>query len=86
MPTQITRRKNVDTSETLIRKSDGLTLAYSAPNLTKMLSGVTDPLFVLQRVGYPFAYQARNQTEFTQTFDTTFNLLLSHPDMPFFKS
>jgi hypothetical protein len=83
--TQITRRKNVDTSEQLIRKSDGLTLAYSGPNLTTMLSGVTDPLFVLQKVGYPFTYQARNQTEFTQTFDTTFNLLLSHPDQPFGK-
>jgi hypothetical protein len=53
--TQITRRKNADTSEQLIRKSDGLTLAYSAPNLTTILSGVTDPLFVLQKVGYPFA-------------------------------
>ena len=82
---QITRRKNADTSEQLIRKSDGLTLSYSEPNLTTMLSGVTDPLFVLQRVGYPFAYQARNQTEFTQTFDTTFNLLLSSPDQPFGK-
>ena len=83
--TQITRRKNADTSEQLIRKSDGLTLTYSAPNLTTMLSGVTDPLFVLQKVGYPFTYQARNQTESTQTFDTTFNLLLSSPDQPFGK-
>jgi hypothetical protein len=82
---QITRRKNADTSEQLIRKSDGLTLAYSAPNLTTILSGVTEPLFVLQKVGYPFTYQARNQTEFTQTFDITFNLLLSHPDQPFGK-
>ena len=83
--TQITRRKNTDTSEQLIRKSDGLTLPYSGPNLTTMLSGVTDPLFVLQKVGHPFTYQARNQTEFTQTFDTTFNLLLSSPDQPFGK-
>jgi hypothetical protein len=83
--TQITRRKNIDTTEQLIRKSDGLTLAYSAPNLTTMLSGITEPLFVLQKVGYPFTYQARNQTEFTQTFDTTFNLLLSSPDQPFGK-
>ena len=82
---QITRRKNADTSEQLIRKSDGLTLTYSGPNLTTMLSGVTDPLFVLQKVVYPFTYQARNQTEFTQTFDTTFNLLLSSPDQPFGK-
>jgi hypothetical protein len=83
---QITRRKNADTLEQLIRKSDGLTLAYSAPNLTTILSGVTDPLFVLQKVGYPFTYQARNQTEFAQaSFDTTFNLLLSSPDQPFGK-
>jgi len=24
-----------------------------------------------QKVGYPFTFQARNQIEFTQTFDTT---------------
>jgi hypothetical protein len=81
--TQITGRKNIDTTEQLIRKSDCLTLAYSWPNLTTMLSGVTDPVFVLQKVGYPFTYQARNQTEFTQTFDTTFDLLLAHPDRAF---
>jgi hypothetical protein len=63
MVTQITRRKNIDTTEQLIRHSDGLTLAYSGPNLTTMLSGVTDPLFVLQKVGYPFTYQARNQSQ-----------------------
>ena len=86
MVTQITRKKNADTSEQLIRKSDGLTLAYSGPNLTTMLSGVTDPFFVLQKVGYPFTYQARNQTEFTTAnFDTVWNLLLSHPDQPFGK-
>ena len=85
MVTQITRRKNADTSEQLIRRSDGSTLPYSGPNLTTMLSGVSDPLFVLQRIGYPFTFQARNQTEFTQTFDTTWDLLLSHPDQPFGK-
>ena len=63
--TQITRRKNADTSETLIRKSDGSTLPYSAPNLTTILSGVSDPLFVIQKVSHPFTFQARNQTEFT---------------------
>ena len=84
--TQITRRKNVDTSETLIRKSDGSTLPYSAPNLTTILSGVSDPLFVIQKVGHPFTFQARNQTEFTTAnFDTVWNLLLSHPDQPFGK-
>ena len=84
--TQITRRKNADTSEQLIRKSDGLTLAYSAPNLTTILSGVSDPLFVIQKVGHPFTFQARNQTEFTTAnFDTVWDLLLSHPDQPFGK-
>ena len=84
--TQITRRKNADTSEILIRKSDGSTLPYSAPNLTTILSGVSDPLFVIQKVGHPFTFQARNQTEFTTAnFDTVWNLLLSHPDQPFGK-
>ena len=65
MHSQITRIKNKDASETLKRRSDGLTLAYSAPNLTTMLTGVTDPLFVLKRIDnngttqgitYPFKY------------------------------
>jgi hypothetical protein len=81
--TRITRRKNADTSEILIRKLDGLVQSYSAPNLTTMLSGVTDPLFVLQKVGYQFTFQARDQTEYTQTFDTTWDLLLSNPDRAF---
>jgi hypothetical protein len=56
-----------------------------------MLSGVTDPIFVLQRVDangnpYPFTLQARNQTEFTTTdFETVWNLLLSSPAQPFGK-
>ncbi|MGB7558690.1 MAG: hypothetical protein WBM37_09255 [Nitrososphaeraceae archaeon] len=84
--TQITRRKNADTSETLIRKSDGSTLPYSAPNLTTILSGVIDPLFVIQKVGHPFTFQARNQTEFTTAnFGTVWDLLLSNPDQPFGK-
>ena len=84
--TQITRRKNADTSETLIRKSDGSTLPYSAPNLTTILSGVSDPLFVIQKVSHPFTFQARNQTEFTTAnFDTVWDLLLSNPDQPFGK-
>jgi hypothetical protein len=84
MVTQITRRKNADTTEQLIRKSDGATLAYSAPNLTTILSGVTDPLFVLQKVGYPFTFQARDQTEFsTANFETVWDLLLSNPDRAF---
>jgi hypothetical protein len=81
---QIIRRKNADTSETLIRKSDGTTLPYSGPNLTTILSGVTDPLFVIQKVGYPFTYQARNQTEFTTAnFDTVWNLMISAPAQMF---
>ena len=56
-----------------------------------MLSGVTDPIFVLQRIddngnAYPFTLQARNQTEFiTADFETVWNLLLSNPDQPFGK-
>jgi hypothetical protein len=83
MATQIIRRKNADNSETLRKHSDGTELPYSGPNLTTMLSGVTDPIFVLRKVGYPFTFQARNQTEFTQTFDTTWDLLLSNPDRAF---
>jgi hypothetical protein len=70
MVTQIARRKNADLSETPRKHSEGSTPPYSVPNLTMMLSGVTDPIFVLQRIGtngiaYPFTLQARNQTEFT---------------------
>jgi hypothetical protein len=65
-------------------------LPYSIPNLTTMLSGVTDPIFVLQRIGansvpYPFTFQARNQTEFTTANFDVWNLLLGHPDQPFGK-
>jgi hypothetical protein len=46
-----------------------------------MLSGVTDPIFVLQKVGYPFTFQARNQPEFTTAdFETAWDTLLSNPD------
>jgi hypothetical protein len=81
----------VDTSETLIKHIDGSTLPYSGSNLTTMLSGVTNPIFVLQRMDvnnnrYPFTFQARNQTEFTTAnFETVWNLLLGHPDQPFGK-
>ena len=50
-----------------------------------MLTGITDPLFVLKRIDnngttqgatYPFMYVARNQTEFTTAdFDTVLDLL-----------
>jgi hypothetical protein len=90
--TQITRvLRKVDDSQILKKHSDGSTLSYSGPNLTTMLSGVTDPIFVLQRVdangiSYPFTLQARNQTEFTTAdFETVWNLLLGHPDQPFGK-
>jgi|RhiMetdeSRZDD1v2_1073273.scaffolds.fasta_scaffold2150949_1 hypothetical protein len=57
------------------------TFTYSAPNLTTILSGVADPLFVLQKEGYPFTFQARDQTEFsTANFETVWDLLLSNPD------
>ena len=60
--------------------------SISAPNLTTILSGVSDPLFVIQKVGHPFTFQARNQTEFTTAnFDTVWDLLLSNPDQPFGK-
>ena len=95
MHSQITRIRNKDGSETRRRRSDGLTLAYSAPNLTTILTGVTDPLFVLKRIDdngttegitYPFKYVARDQTEFTTSdFDTVWDLLLSNPDQPFGK-
>ncbi|CAN5377835.1 hypothetical protein BH18THE2_BH18THE2_25180 [soil metagenome] len=85
--TQITRvLRKVDDSQILKKHSDGTTLPYSGPNLTTMLSGVTDPIFVLQRVdangnAYPYTLQARDQTEFsTADFETTWDLLLSNPD------
>ena len=91
MSTQNTRvLRKVDDSRILKKHSDGTTLPYSIPNLTTMVAGVTDPVFVLQRVNasglaYPFTFQARNQTEFTGDFETTWNLLLSNPDQPFAK-
>jgi hypothetical protein len=54
-----------------------------------MLSGVTDPIFVLKRIddagnAYPFTLQARNQTEFTNaSFDTVWNTLIANPDRAF---
>ena len=89
--TQITRIRYFDGSQTLRKHSDGSTLPYSGPNLTTMLSGVTDPVFVLKRIdnngnAYPFTLQARNQTEFTTAnFDTVWDLLVGHPDQPFGK-
>ncbi|MGA7542725.1 MAG: hypothetical protein WBW34_06650 [Nitrososphaeraceae archaeon] len=92
MATQITRvLRKVDDSQILKKHSDGSTLPYSGPNLTTMLSGVTDPIFVLQRIDangnpYPFTLQARDQTEFTTAnFETVWNLLLSNPDQQFGK-
>ena len=92
MHTQITRIRNKNGSETLKRRSDGLIFLIQAPNLTTILTGVTDPLFVLKRIDdngttegstYPFKYAARNQTEFTTAdFNTVWNLLQSNPDRP----
>jgi hypothetical protein len=56
-----------------------------------MLSGVTDPIFILQRIdansnAYPFTLQARDKPEFsTADFETVWTLLLSNPDQPFGK-
>jgi hypothetical protein len=55
-----------------------------------MLTGVTDPIFVLQQIDangnpYPFTLQARDQTEFTGDHETVWNLLLSSPAQPFGK-
>ena len=90
--TQITRIRNFDGFQTLRKHSDDSTLPYSGPNLTTMLSGVTDHLFVLKRIDdngttegstYPFKFVARDQTEFTTAnFDTVWNQLLSNPDRP----
>jgi hypothetical protein len=65
--TQITKRKNADSPETLKKHSDGLVLPYSKENLTTMLSGLSDPIFVLQRIDannnpYLLTLQARNQS------------------------
>jgi hypothetical protein len=73
--TQITRIRNSDGSQTLKKHIDGSTLPYSEANLTTMLSGVTNPVYVLKRIdnngnAYPFTLQARDQTEFkTADFD-----------------
>jgi hypothetical protein len=77
MVTQITHvLRKVDDSQIL--KKEGTTLPYSGPNLTTMLSGVTDAVFVLQRVdangnSYPYTSQARDQTELLET--------LKHPGL-----
>jgi hypothetical protein len=87
--TQITRIRQSDSSEILKKHSDGSTLPYSGPNLTTMLTGVTDPIFVLKRIddkgnAYPFTLQARDQTEFTTAdFDTVWNTPLGNPDRAF---
>jgi hypothetical protein len=86
--TQITRIRNADGSQTLRKHIDGSTLPYSEANLTTMLSGVTNPIYVLKRVdnngnAYPFTLRARDQTEFKADFETTWTLLLSNPDRAF---
>ena len=89
MPTQITRIKNTDGTETLRRHSDGTTMSYSTGNVTTLISGQPTPIiFVLKRVDnnypYPFTLQARDQTEFqTASFDTAWNTLLENPDRAF---
>lgn len=63
--TQITRIRNSDGSQTLKKHIDGSTLPYSEANLTTMLSGVTNPVYILKRIdnngnAYPFTLQARD--------------------------
>jgi hypothetical protein len=54
-----------------------------------MLSGVTDPIFVLKQIdnngnAYPNTLQARDQIEFTTAnFEIVLNLLLSSPNQTF---
>jgi hypothetical protein len=54
-----------------------------------MLSGVTNPIFVLKKIEsngspYPFTFRARDQTEFTTAnFDTIWNTLIANPDRAF---
>jgi hypothetical protein len=87
--TQITRIRNADGSQTLRKHIDGTTLPYSEPNLTTMLVGVTNPIYVLKQIdnngnaSYPFTFQARDHTELTADFETTWTLLLSNPDRAF---
>jgi hypothetical protein len=89
MPTQLTRTKNTDGTETLTRHSDGTTMPYSTANVTTLISGQPTPIiFVLKRVDnnypYPFTLQARDQTEFqTASFDTVWNLLIAAPSQRF---
>jgi hypothetical protein len=59
--TQITRIKNADNSETLKRQTDGATLPYSEGNLTTLLTGYTNPTYVLKNKDYPYTFQARNE-------------------------
>jgi hypothetical protein len=91
MPTQLTRIKNTDGTETLRRHSDGTTMSYSTANVTTLISGQPTPIvYVLKRIdnnyAYPFTLQTRDQTEFTAaSFDTVWTTLLGHPDQPFGK-
>lgn len=88
MVTTITRIRDADGFQTLKKHVDGSTSPYSEANLTTMLSGVTNPIYVLKRIdnngnAYPFTLQARDQTEFKADFETTWNLLLANPDRAF---
>src|SRR5262245_41844258 len=91
---QVTRIKRLVDSSEILRKKDSagnnIELPYSAPNLTTMLTGIDIPIYVLSKVDangnpYPFTFQARSQAEFTSNFDTTWDLLLGHPDQKFGK-
>ena len=74
-------------SEILVKHSDGSTLPYSGPNLATMLSGVTDPVFGLERVDvkgnpYPFTLKLEIKEFTIANLEIVWNLLLSNPDQP----
>ena len=84
MTTQITRIRQFDDSQILKKHSDGSTLSYSGPNLTTMLSGVTNPIYAPKRIDNPVSVQARDKTDFkTANFDTLWNVLIANPDRHF---
>jgi hypothetical protein len=89
MVVQITRIRNANLTETLLRHSDNTTLPYSGANVTAILSGVTDPVFVLKRfepngIAHAFTLQCRDQNEFTTAnFENVWNLLIAAPSQRF---
>jgi hypothetical protein len=74
MTTQITRIRQFDGSEILKKHSVDSTLPYLGPNLTTVLSGVTDPIFVIKRIdnngnAYLFTLQAKPSAKFAVKYE-----------------